>query len=345
LEHFWASKRLAILCAPRLVAQQSFETMALARRTVFLSILQACTCATYPPPARPFAFHHFAADDKKEGVRRFAHSEYVLLPNYTTLEMRWDAHVDPDTILAMDVEHENGVRLAACQPNQLVLHLPPAYVSKVKKWQHVTATNGFHVCDHAKDRPVYHRIKEVELTKHHETPKGGRTAVLTTQELDSPSEVIPQLDFAYSLIPIESLKEHEQEAAKNLYDERLRAMTEHSDRRLYDRNFDDDEGYGKFERSKNQLKGYNDFSPAAAGTDDRNWRPLSHAKFGWNWNYRTNTVRNPQFIFHIPSIRGIALLKNPFLKFVGGLNVQFQSQWDDVNPFQTPPREIGRAHV
>jgi hypothetical protein len=238
----------------------------------------------------------------------------------------------------MDVEHENGVRLAACQPNQLVLHLPPAYVSKVKKWQHVTATNGFHVCDHAKDRPVYHRIKEVELTKHHETPKGGRTAVLTTQELDSPSEVIPQLDFAYSLIPIESLKEHEQEAAKNLYDERLRAMTEHSDRRLYDRNFDDDEGYGKFERSKNQLKGYNDFSPAAAGTDDRNWRPLSHAKFGWNWNYRTNTVRNPQFKFHIPSIRGIALLKNPFLKFVGGLNVQFQSQWDDVNPFQTPPR-------
>lgn len=306
----------------------------MARGTLLLSMLQVFVCAD-DAQRRPLAFHHFAADDRKEGVRTFSHSEYLLLPNYTTVELRWDVHVDPDTILTVDTEHEHGVRLAACQPNQLVLHLPPSHVSKVKAWKHVTAGQLLHGCEHLQDQPMYHRIKEVEFTKHHDTPKGGTTAVLTTEELNSPADLIPRINFEYSSIPVESLPFEEQEAFRQLYDERRAATEELTGRRLPGLDLDGNGGYGDFQQSKAQLKGFNNIR--MVGGDDRQWRPLSHAKFGWNWNYRTNTVRNPQFKLTIPNMRGMMLVKKPYLKLLGGLRVSFKSKWDDVNPFQTPP--------
>jgi hypothetical protein len=93
-----------------------------------------------------------------------------------------------------------------------------------------------------------------------------------------------------------------------------------------------------FKKSVGEVTVTNSFTTQNRNADQfTSWKPMTHANFGWNWNYHTNTTRNPQFKYTLPGMRGYVLLKNPYLKFLGGFNIKFQSRWDDKNPFATPP--------
>lgn len=338
--------------------------------TLLLAALSTVALANF----EPLHFHHFAQDPQHEtGKRRFVHAENHLLEDGTTFSLNWQADADPDTILGLDTEHKAGVRLASCMPNQLVLHLPPSHVGLAKAWKFIVASAELHGCEHLVDHPLYHRIEEKEFTKHHDTPKGGATIVFSTKELYSISQVIPNAQFSFGVTPIDSLHPSLQDDARryadqmiadrlnfrrlntsviglsnssvitpatgpatgpsgSIFGDMMAGLSNQTGSAL--------DGFKKgFKDSVGQITVTNSLSSDPSSSDSiNNWKPMTHANFGWNWNYHTNATRNPQFKYTLPGMRGYVLLKNPYLKFKGGCNINFQSHWDEVNPFARPPR-------
>jgi hypothetical protein len=325
--------------------------MVSSRRVLLLATLQAVALASFEP--KPF--HHYVENAEEKGTKRFSHAESHLLPGGTALTLSWSADADPDTIMGLDTEHAAGVRLADCKPNSLVLHLPASHVEVAKAWKHVTASQALHNCAHLEDQPLYHRIEGMEFTKHPDTPKGGATVVLDTKELHSISQVLPNVDFKYAVTPIDSLHPDEQEAARAYWAQQAELKAAKSKaheeeleaRRLQDKpspfhfKWGDhalDSFKAGFHKSMGEVTVTNSFTTQNRNADQfTSWKPMTHANFGWNWNYHTNTTRNPQFKYSLPGMRGYVLLKNPYLKFLGGFNIKFQSRWDDKNPFAAPP--------
>lgn len=335
--------------------------------------------------------------------------------------------------MGLDTEHEAGVRLVSCQPNQLVLQLPASHVNLAKAWKHIVASAEIHGCAHLPDHPLYHRVEKMEFTKHPDTPKGGATVVLQTVELYSIAQVLPNVDFSYAVTPIESLHPKLQDEARKIYHEQkglqeTMLQTRRLELELPAMNTDgsaqavvpqvptapskqsgtvptvpvsqeatvapfaaevvpaatvapapavvtptierpvvapdDDEpdgspfnfngnaqtwnapnglnmsalsGFTKgFKQSIGQVSMTNEIH-AENKSQGANWKPMTHANFGWNFNYATNSTRNPQFKFTLPGMRGYVLLKNPYLKFLGNFIINFNSHWNDMNPFSVPP--------
>jgi hypothetical protein len=193
----------------------------------------------------------------------------------------------------------------------------------------------------------------LDFTKHPETPKGFKTVVLSTKELYSASEVLPNLKFQYHTTPLEALHPREQEAAKREYEAKVEALNGQASerkvqrlrRRLQSEIYHHAAG-GVVASPSAPVKAWNSFAPVkgtSAATDM--WKPLSHANFGWNWDYKTHTVRNPQFRFLLPGMRGYVLLKNPYLKFLGMFHINFTSNWDKIDPFKNPPIVQMNVHL
>jgi hypothetical protein len=334
--------------------------MVSSHRLLLLAALQALALASFVP----LPLHHFEQGPPKTGVRRFSHEEHHLMEGGTTLRMRWSADADPDSILGLDTERESGVKIASCSPTQLVIHLPASHVALAKAWKHVVASDRIHGCTHLQDSPLYHRVNHMEFTKHRDTPKGGKTAVFTTTELYTVAQVLPNVDFSYDVVPIDSLHPNKQEQARKYYDD-LR-WADVSARRLSNPlfnttnslnpqgglgspfAFDKTEwrstvnGFAKgFHKSIGQVTVTNSMGikdEAKYHEAVENWKPMTHANFGWNWNYHTNATRNPQFKYTLPGMKGYILLKNPYLKFIGKCKIAFKSHWDEINPFAKPPK-------
>lgn len=312
----------------------------------------------------PWPLENFAEDkDRRSGVRRFSHSEHHYLEGGTALSLNWKADVDPETILALDSAHQAGVVLVDCTPNSLVLHLPASHISKAKVWKHITASEKMHSCAHIQEHPLYHRVVDVEFTTHAQTPKGGKTAVFRTEELHTASQVLPNLEFSYDVKPINALHPDDQPSALARYENHKRLAAEKLEeekkeviesRRL--NSFGQGPYGGVYAQIDNAsaLKGYkqsigtvsvsNKIKTAANyNLADTAWNPMTHANFGWNWNYKSDAIRNPQFKYKLPGMRGYILLKNPYLKFTGLFYINFTSHWNDVNPFASPP--LVRMHT
>jgi len=323
--------------------------MASRHSVLLLATLHGAAFASFAP----FPLHHFGETAATTGARRFSHTESHIIDG-SALTMRWNAHVDPDTILALDGEHhEAGVRIVSCSPTQLVLQLPATHVAQAKAltWRHITASDEIHGCAHLVDHPLYHRIESMEFTKHPETPKGGATVVFSTKELYTVGQILPNVDFDYDVTPIDSLHPDEQEAARDYYDQQqlLAGADEYaakSDRRLTSTwSMPKQPGFAKdaftdFEKGFKKSIGKVTIESKLRTKDKhqfKHWKPMTHAKFGWNWNFHANSTRNPQFKFTLPGMRGYVLLKNPYMKFLGKFSIKFKSKWNDKNPFAEPP--------
>lgn len=344
---------------------------AFSRRALLLAQLPAVVFASFVP----LPFHHFQSTAQK-GVRRVSHSEHHLINGDTALHLSWSADVDPDTILALDTEHEKGVHLVSCRPDELVLHLPASHLGAVSAWKHITASIEKHNCAHLEDHPLYHRIERMSYLNHPDTPLGGKTVKFGTTELYSISQVMNNVDFTYAVTPLDSLHPDEQAEAREYMaqmrqlqgaqqtkaEETLAArrlqqpdsaaiptglLTGTTDRSVVGKpsplhfkwNSGALDGFKSgFHQSIGQVTVTNSFTTDKDNADQmKQWKPMTHANFGWNWNYHTNTTRNPQFKFTLPGMEGYVLLKNPYLKFLGLFHIKFNSHWNDENPFATPP--------
>jgi len=121
-----------------------------------------------------------------------------MLPDGSGVHLRWEVDADPESYLALDWEHRNGIRLVECQQGRLVLAVPPAHSHRVKRWQLVTSSSDRHGCQHLADRDLYHRVLRVDARG----PVGDMEAItLATEELASPSQLFPHCNFALTLAP------------------------------------------------------------------------------------------------------------------------------------------------
>jgi len=185
---------------------------------------------------------------------------------------------------------------------------------------------------------------------------------MTTKELYSISQVLPNVDFTYAVTPIDALHPDDQEEARRYYSQQADNAKEHKKsltaRRLdlvsgnpdrvavappsplhFNWNSNALDGFKSgFNKSVGEVTVTNSFTTQKKNANQfAEWKPMTHANFGWNWNYHTNTTRNPQFKFTLPGMRGYVLLKNPYFKFLGLFHIKFNSKWNDKNPFASPP--------
>mmetsp|Transcript_103428 Transcript_103428/g.299231 ORF Transcript_103428/g.299231 Transcript_103428/m.299231 type:complete len:1454 (+) Transcript_103428:169-4530(+) len=243
------------------------------------------------------------------GARRFWHHEAHTFDDGSDLQLSWQVDVDPDSILALDLEHpELGIKVLECGPKRLVLELPSADLERVRRWRHVTASDTRHGCGHLQDKDLYHRIVGFEKAEVLSAQGDGRSRLeLATEELDGPSQVFPHLSFTYAFIPAIA-KNPDADAAEA-------AEAQVATQRRLD----------IYERSK--------WTPDTTANHNSMFNldiPLQTSRLAWNWDYDAKTESNPQFKYIFPGGVGWMRLYKPFLKAHYGLNVTFTSHIDGL---------------
>jgi len=304
---------------------------------------------------------HFEEDGIGDGARHFSHKEHHMLDDGSDFSLRWRAKADPDSILSLDVEHGSdiipvtGVKLLECRPKYLILHVPTAHASRVQSWKHVVASRLVHGCEHLEEHPLYHRVIQAERTAH---PEHGEAILLHTQELYSVSHVLPHLDYTYHVRPIASMPEDEQEARKEFMATRSHGHLHMSARRL------------AFDKWKTALKSsvgiqkmkkwwkasahfekpnmHSNFLPIKGGPsnihDLLNFTPLRDASFGWNWDFRLDAVRSPNFRYHFPGGKGYIAFRDPYLNVHAGIKIHFKSSLD-LDNLEVAPHVVVDANI
>ena len=166
----------------------------------------------------PHAFDAFASKPSvgRKGFRRYHHIEAHHHPDGSELHLRWEVEANPDTIMSVDMEHTNGMRVLECSERHLQLWVPERHVANVGSWHHIVASDHLHGCSHLQGIPqagdwenhntknLYHRVEEVSNVDRTESPGNGAKVTFRTSELKSPAEIFPFVDWSYRYTPVEA---------------------------------------------------------------------------------------------------------------------------------------------
>jgi hypothetical protein len=109
---------------------------------------------------RPWDF--YAGGEPEPGqmsnIRHFRHREEHEFEDGSDLSVHWDVDTDPETLLEMDLEQHNGVKILECGPDHLTVKVNRALLDRLERLEHVTASDFLHGCSHLQDNNLYHRI-------------------------------------------------------------------------------------------------------------------------------------------------------------------------------------------
>mmetsp|Transcript_12886 Transcript_12886/g.28711 ORF Transcript_12886/g.28711 Transcript_12886/m.28711 type:complete len:1300 (+) Transcript_12886:61-3960(+) len=255
-------------------------------------------------------------EDAELGVQRFSHAEQHRFEDGSELQLNWEVDANPDTILALDLEHPHtGARIVECKATRLSLRLPEGHLGKVTQWRHVTASDHLHGCKHLLGKDLYHRVVSVEHVTALAPPHQGALAVLNTQELASASHMFSHCHFSYSFMPVEAREDYGEAQAEVEEGELHRRLAAAK-------------GYADVAKAKPFWQ--SSLKPDAANNHGQSILNLNvpdqNSQFGWNWNYYMNTTRNPQFKYTFPGGIGYMRLYAPYLKANIGITMNHTSK-------------------
>jgi len=170
-------------------------------RPLLLGLLPLAALGSWAPqPLRDFAAGP-GGPGAAAGVRRFRHEERRFLADGGAVGLRWEADADPAELLGLDWERQNGVSLAECRPDQLVLHVPKSYAEQSERWRHVAVSSSLHRCRHLHGKNLYHRVLRVVRMVALGQSEEHHAVTLATEELPSHAHVFRHCRFSLSLTP------------------------------------------------------------------------------------------------------------------------------------------------
>jgi hypothetical protein len=181
----------------------------------------------------PRPLHEFCDKEVKEGLRYCEGSVARMMEDGGIVKVNWALHADPDRILSIDIEQNNGAKILKCTPSTMELELPERLVRHAQVGELIVASQQSHTCEHyaaidkisKEENPeatpihdLYARITKVlgiqwlnadgSLAAGSSTGKKARVR-LWTKELNHIGEAIPTVSYNFNFIPTTVPKEHE----------------------------------------------------------------------------------------------------------------------------------------
>mmetsp|Transcript_108766 Transcript_108766/g.234168 ORF Transcript_108766/g.234168 Transcript_108766/m.234168 type:complete len:1435 (+) Transcript_108766:116-4420(+) len=332
------------------------------------ALLGLCGLAAAGATWIPRSFHEYPSSPapvgSEEGVRRYSHEEAHSFEDGSDLAISWEADVNPETIMSLDLEHHTGARMLECRRNKLVMQVPTERAQHAHKWRHVTAGRKIHGCEHKAKDSLYHRIVRVAQVAAHspfqmsgaygEAPKAAKPMSiihLETEEIAGPQMMFPHFKYFVHVMP-SAAKEEEELARGPRYPlrreggaapgRRLGGFTDWVSMpnmsKMLDKIIDplSNVSLSKYVHYGMDIEPTTpDAANGSAGIFSKHatGRPQV-TRYSWSWDWQANTTSNPQFMYTFPGGKDYMRLSNPAFKGDFGFSINLTSQMLD---FRKPP--------
>jgi len=268
---------------------------------------QAAPLEYYPssPPSRGAA----------PGVRQFSHHEEHKLEDGSDVMLHWRIEADPTSLMSVDVAQHDGVKLLECKKDRLKVQVPAAYREKVSLWRHVVASDSLHACNHLRGsgQHLYQRVLGVHRISKVDDHVSGFVVELVTEDLQSPTQIFPFLEFNFRYMPFEAKHAYPEQVPRPPRQLSIKTSLTHGSPEYHS-------GFRPAFREVHNILNLN--------------IPKQMSNLSWNWNYEVNTTRHPEFDVKIPGADGWVRFYKPYFKAHLGVALNFSSHFPKM--MQTP---------
>lgn len=285
----------------------------------------------------------FLSQDGKRNLRECRHALQKGLDDGGEVELSWVMHGEPEKILSLDTEAEQGVRMRSCQPGEVELELPETHLHHAAEGHILVGSRFLHGCGHLVDRHLYQRVLGVRSQRISHPKRGQQQFVivcLATEELPSFHHAVEFMSFNFSYMPAEAREQVPFPQLRTDFGQRPSA----EERRLFDIPHVKMPNFAKIkkmmhvhsaedEEQHTELGESDDESPFGKPSGHKSllhFSPKQVSNFGWNWNFFMNTTDEPTINITMPGAKGRIEIHKPFIKVHAGLFLNFTSKFNGI---------------